>query len=182
MTYPMTIGDREYTKSQLLEYGKTHYPKFYWIPRGIGLANMIGGCLTFIIALAGIAYINSLARDYGATPDTTKLQIYLVASIIDMIIGATVFGMSFIKKSDEDYIAHAINRLSKEAAMRNIQNSYNPAPSYDAPKQEEEDDPKLEELKKYKRLLDEGLITQEVYDSKKEEYLKWKKSRYQSLV
>lgn len=175
MTYPITIGDREYTKSQLLEYGKTHYPKFYWIPRGIGLANMLGGLLAFIIALAGVAYINNLARDYGVTADTSKLQLYVVAGIIDMIIGAVVFGMSFIKKSDEDYIAHAINRLTKEAAMRNIQNSYNPAPINDEPKKDEEDDPKLQELKKYKRLLDEGLITQEVYDSKKEEYLAWKK-------
>lgn len=178
MMYPMQIGDKEYTKAQLLSYGKTHYPKFYWIPRGIGLANMVGGCLTFIIALCGIASINDLARSYGTTADTTKLQVYVVAGIIDMIIGAVVFGISFIKKSDEDYIAHAINRLTKEAAMKNIygaQNSYNAAPINAEPKKEEEDDPKLEELKKYKRLLDEGLITQEVYDSKKEEYLKWKK-------
>ena len=39
------------------------------------------------------------------------------------------------------------------------------------PVKEEEIDPEIEELKKYKKLLDEGLITQEVYNAKQEEYL-----------
>ena len=41
MIYPRQIGDKEYTRQQLLDYGIAHYPKFYWIPRGIGIASMI---------------------------------------------------------------------------------------------------------------------------------------------
>ena len=51
MTYPVIIGDKEYTKNQLLEYGKRTYPKFYWIPRGIGLGFTILGTLALLINL-----------------------------------------------------------------------------------------------------------------------------------
>ena len=32
-----TIGEKEYSREELLAFGKAHYPKFYWIYRGLGL-------------------------------------------------------------------------------------------------------------------------------------------------
>ena len=32
-----TIGEKEYTKEELLAFGKQHYPKFYMIKRGVGI-------------------------------------------------------------------------------------------------------------------------------------------------
>ena len=36
-------GDKEYTRQQVIEYGRSHYPKLYWIKRGIGMNIQIFG-------------------------------------------------------------------------------------------------------------------------------------------
>ena len=170
MKFPVEIGGKEYTKQQLIGYGKATYPKLYWIPRGIGLANMITGLLVVLISLLGLSYAHSLEVQYNTTVDKSELIVYLVGAICDLVIGCIVFAISFNPKHDEDYINHAVRKLK---AANRVANMYTSAPQEvkEQPQVKDEDDPKIEELKKYKRLLDEGLITQEVYDAKKEEYL-----------
>ncbi len=171
MIYPRQIGDKEYTRQQLLDYGIAHYPKFYWIPRGIGIASMVSGLLVVLPSIMGILYLQDIAREFETTIDYTELIVYLILGIIDSIIGIVLFIISFRKKADEDYIAHAIAQLSKVALAQQMSENMQAL----SPKEEKEEtpsyDPKLEELKKYKKLLDEGLISQEVYDAKQREYL-----------
>ena len=178
MTYPMQIGDREYTKQQLLDYGRTHYPKLYWIPRGIGLAQVVIGVLVLLVSILGITSLNDLAEQYNTTVDTTKYQMYLVASIIDIIIGIVLICISCVKKTDDVYISHAIRRLSEEAARKNLQRElYSASLNQEAapvPTKDEENEKRLHELDQYKRLLADGLITREVYDLKEKEYEEWK--------
>ena len=168
MIYPRQIGDKEYTRQQLLDYGIAHYPKFYWIPRGVGIASMVSGLLVVLASIMGILYLQDIAREFETTIDYTELIVYLILGIIDSIIGIVLFVISFRKKADEDYIAHAIAQLSKVALAQQMSEKMQAS----SPKEETPSyDPKLEELKKYKKLLDEGLISQEVYDAKQREYL-----------
>ena len=173
--YPKTIGDKEYTRQQLLDYGRAHYPRTYWIKRGIGIGLMASGFLVFLISLIGIASINALAKEYNTDlsgdPSMVKMYVYLCASLVDAIIGIVLFCMSFAKKSDEEYITHAERILTKQAAMKIGYEQISKANVQQA-QAIEENNSKIEELAKYKRLLDEGLITQEVYDAKKKELLK----------
>ncbi len=82
MTYPVTIGEKEYTRQQLLDYGKAHYPKYYWIPRGIGIANMFGAAVMFFFNLWVIYNLEALAKEFNKTPEIFQYQAYIVASII----------------------------------------------------------------------------------------------------
>ena len=181
MTYPVTIGDKEYTKKQLLEYGKSTYPKFYWIPRGIGLGFTILGSLLLLISLAGMAEIQKAIDEYNESikgyqyihpePESMPAQmyVYVVFSAIMVITGIVLLIVSTINKPDQAYIDHAYRRLSAIAKNQEMREA-NEQIRRDR-QETPQDDPKLEELKKYKTLLDEGLISQEVYDAKQQEYL-----------
>ena len=181
MTYPVTIGDKEYTKKQLLEYGKSTYPKFYWIPRGIGLGFIVIGFLSLLLTLVAMAQLQVSIDEYNESikgyqyihvePESMPVQmyVYVVFFAIMMVAGFVLLIISTINKPDQAYIDHAYRRLSaiaKNQEMREA-NEQIRRDRQEAP----QDDPKLEELKKYKTLLDEGLITQEVYDAKQQEYL-----------
>ena len=182
MNYPVTIGDKEYTKKQLLEYGKATYPKFYWIPRGIGLGFVIIGTLALLITLALMAYLQVTIDEYNESiqhyqyihvePETMPAQMYFYVVIyaIMIIAGIILLVVSTINKPEQAYIDHAYRRLTNIARNQEMKEAYKEKPEQERTTNVEED-PKIEELKKYKRLLDEGLITQEVYNAKQEEYL-----------
>ena len=181
MTYPVIIGDKEYTKNQLLEYGKRTYPKFYWIPRGIGLGFTILGTLALLINLVLMAELQSSIDEYNESiksyqyitvePESMPAQMYFYVVIYSIMIfvGIILLVVSAFKKPDQAYIDHAYRRLTQIENNRAMREAYEEKSK--EPVKEEEIDPKLEELKKYKKLLDEGLITQEVYDAKQEEYV-----------
>ena len=100
-----TIGDKEYTRQELLEFGKAHYPKFYWIKRGIGLACLFSASILGLTA--GILYnntsgypdVDSISRSYAAY--------MFVLTIIFVIAGIVLIIMSFIPQPEENYIIHA---------------------------------------------------------------------------
>ena len=137
MTYPVTIGEKEYTRQQLLDYGKAHYPKYYWIPRGIGIANMFGAVVMFFANLWAIYSLEALAEEFNTTPEIFQFQAYIVASIIDFIIGLILFLISFKRRSEQDYISHAIRKLSSLAAKENYMAYVN---NSDSQKEEEKHD------------------------------------------
>ena len=181
MTYPVTIGDKEYTKKQLLEYGQATYPKFYWIPRGIGLGFVVIGFLALLTTLVVMAQVQVAIDEYNESiknyqyihvePESMPVcfYVYIALFIIMMIAGFILLIVSVIKKPDQAYIDHAYRRLNQIAKNQELREA-NERVRQES-KGTSQDDPIIEELKKYKRLLDEGLITQEVYNAKQEEYL-----------
>ena len=153
------IGDKEYSREELLTFGKRHYPKFYWISRGIGIGFMfIGFILGLIFLLIGI--IRMLNNS-----ELWEQWIYYGNAIWTLLMGLAgviVFAISFKPLPDEAYIKHAVDYYTK-LDLRNKKRA-----ARTAQKEEKKD---LNQLIKYKELLDKGVITQEGYDAKKKELL-----------
>ena len=144
------IGDKEYSREELLIFGMQHYPKFYWIYRGVGLGFLLMGLLFVMI---------------GIPMAIAKIQyywIYFVACAPFFIISLVLILISFKKQPDENYIKHAVDYYTKldrntKAREKRI-----------ADRKEKQD---VSQLLKYKQLLDAGAITQEEYENKKKEIL-----------
>ena len=151
------IGDKEYTREELLAFGKAHYPKFYWIFRGSGLGLMAIGFF-FAIMFVILAILSGGAD----SPVDWVFYIYAIPFGFIGITGAVLFSISFRKKPDEAYIKHAIDYYSKlDARTKQREKRV-------AEKKENRD---ISQLLKYKELLDAGIITQEEFEKKKKEYL-----------
>ena len=43
------VGDKEYSREQLIAFGKDHNPRLYWTPRLIGIILMFAGLLITIL-------------------------------------------------------------------------------------------------------------------------------------
>ena len=144
------IGDKEYSREELLIFGMQHYPKFYWIYRGVGLGFLLMGLLFVMI---------------GIPMAIAKIQyywIYFAACAPFFIISLVLILISFKKQPDENYIKHAVDCYTKldrntKAREKRI-----------ADRKEKQD---VSQLLKYKQLLDAGAITQEEYENKKKEIL-----------
>ena len=166
MSHICTIGEKEYTEQQLLEFGKAHYPKFYWIKRGIGIGIMstfgIAAILLALFAKTYYEWYQSNHDDFFLYYSQGELVGAVVCGLF-AVVGLILFSLSFIPLPDEKYIKHAIDYYTKLEAR----NSRNQA-RQDA-KQEKED---VSTLLKYKQLLDAGVITQEEFDAKKKEIMK----------
>ena len=154
-----TIGDKEYSREELLTFGKHHYPKFYWISRGIGIFLMFMGFLFGLgCLLAGILRMNNGAELW-------EQWIYYgnaIWTLLMGIVGVIVFAVSFKPLPDESYIKHAADYYTK-LDLRNKKRAAR------ATQKEEKKD--LNQLIKYKELLDKGVITPEEYEAKKKELL-----------
>ena len=154
------IGDKEYSREELLIFGKRHYPKFYWIKRGIGIVLMFCGFVFGLcLLLGGIIWDKS-----GADPVNVQWAFY--GSSIPLwamaIAGVILFAVSFRPLPDDSYIKHAVDyytKLDLRTKRRDIRQSQ---------KEEKRD---INQLLKYKELLDKGAITQEEYEAKKKELL-----------
>ena len=158
--YYYTIGDRQFTRDELLIFGRQHYPKFYWIQRGIGIGLLATGLLICLIGLTC----------FLAVPKDSPLDSYQLASMISTFVvggvfaiaGAILMMVSFIRLPDEAYIKHAIDyytkldRRNQQIEMKNVRRNGGIT---------------AEQLLKYKELLDKGVITQEEFDAKKKELL-----------
>lgn len=149
------IGEKEYSRDELLAFGKCHYPKFYWIPRGIGIGLMFAGF--FSISLLLLIAI--------AKPEIFK-ENYFWGMIIPFAVlgigGIISYIVSFKKQPDENYIKHAIDyytRLDRNTKAKEVR----------LEKRKEKED--ISQLLKYKQLLDAGAITEEEYNNKKKEIL-----------
>ena len=165
------IAEKEYTREELLAFGKAHYPKFYWIFRGVGLFLLFTG-----VSYAGIyLLIAILLSIYGSDQNIvmTMYSIIYFAMVIPCVVlavtGIVLFCVSFKKKPDESYIKHSIDYytkadLNKKAREQRLQRRQEKI----AKKEENKD---VSQLIKYKELLDAGVISQEEYDAKKKELL-----------
>lgn len=161
------IGAKEYSKEELLEFGKQHYPKFYWIYRGTGIGLMFIGVMMALIYLAVLLAVRSPSGN-----DTDFSAIYYTFMIISALIavgGAILFAISFKKKPDADYIKHAIDYYTKLDANQKAREAKIQRRDEKVARKEEDKD--ISQLLKYKELLDAGIITQDEFDAKKKELL-----------
>lgn len=160
------IDEKEYTRQELLEFGKQHYPKFYWIPRGVGLGLMFIGVISAIIH-SFIAI--GLKQEFEEYHFDTYYYGVVIAFAIVALVGIIVFAISFRKQPDEAYIQHAYAYYEKVAANEKARQARLEARQARLAKKQENKD--VSQLIKYKELLDKGIITQEEFDQKKKELL-----------
>ena len=154
------IGEKEFTRDELLAFGKSHYPKFYWIPRGIGIGFMATGFIAISIVLL-FAFINN---DFLNKSDKINwviwAQVIIYAGVA--LAGLISYIVSFTKQPDENYIKHAVDyytRLDLNIKAREKRLA------------ERKEKQEVAQLLKYKKLYDSGVISEEEYENKKKEIL-----------
>lgn len=147
-----SLNGKVYTREELIEIGREHYPKFYWITRGLGIGLMFIGvlcALIFLISCSMIGFEHITNFGYFAT---------MGGFCLIALVGIVLFGVSFRKIPDDICISYAeeyLTKINKRAEM--------------IAEQKEKDN--IEQLLNYKKLLDAGIITQEEFDKKKKELL-----------
>ena len=156
----IVIGEKEFTKDELLAFGKCHYPKFYWIPRGIGIFFMFVGFVTISLLLLFAVINNRFVKPDGSPNWDFWVAIIFFGALA--IAGAISYIISFKKQPDENYIKHAVDyytRLDLNSKAREKKLS---------DRKERQD---VNQLLKYKKLYDTGVISEEEYENKKKEIL-----------
>ena len=156
--YYYTIGDRQYSRDELLIFGRQHYPKFYWIKRGIGIGFLFIGLLSCLIILVAVLSVG-FPKDPAAVGSVIGGLVFCGSLAI---VGAVLFSVSFIKLPDESYIKHAIDYYTRLYRQNQQRQTKVAARSGNVT---------ADQLLKFKELLDAGAITQEEYDAKKKELL-----------
>ena len=161
----ITYGETTYSKEQLIAFGKEHYPRFYLIPRFVGIILLSVALL--VTSLLGLVML--ILKLTGVFDDPNfPIWVFFIPLGLFILLGISgiiCIVVSFIKKSDEKYINHALAYLTKRDILL-------------ANKSEKEKEEMLlskqdkETLERYNRLLKGGVISQEEYDKKKEELLK----------
>ena len=161
-------GDKEYTREELIAFGKQHYPKFYMIPRGVGIGFFfLFGTIALIFIFEGVAFAKTFDDDSAAS---SMFYIYGIVFLIFAIIGLIVFFTSFKPIPEENYLKHAIDYYNKQYANQKAREARIQQNKERNSRNEEYRD--VSQLLKYKALLDAGIITQEEYEKKKKELLK----------
>ena len=154
------IDDKEYSKEELLAFGKCHYPKFYWIPRGIGIGCMFAGfvSITFLIVFAIINH------DFLSKSNTINWYLWseIIAFALLGVAGLISYILSFKKQPDENYIKHAVDYYTK-LDLNNKAREKRLA--------ERKEKQEVNQLLKYKKLYDAGALSEEEYENKKKEIL-----------
>ena len=147
------LGNKEYTNQELLLIGREYYPKKFWIKRGIGLGLLL---LALLSAIPLPFLFTMKVPDYpGAEFTILSYKIALIISTAACLIpGIVLTILSFIPEKDITYINYAKRYLTK-AFDREVKKEFK----------------KMDQLKRYKKLLDSGVISQEEFDNKKKEYL-----------
>ena len=161
MKQTYTIGDKQYSREQLIVLGKDKYPKFNLIPRIVGILLFSIGLL--ICGLLGIVLLILNVSGVFTDPEFPIWVFFIPLGIFGTLVlaGIICFICSFIRKSDEAYIQHAIKYLTKlEINNKNIDLNQTLSPR------------DQEELARNERLLKGGVITQEEFDRRKEELIK----------
>lgn len=156
MAEQFQVGEKTYNNEELFQIGKLHFPKRYWIKRGIGIA-------LWVVALEYSVSIPFTTIFWAFQIDNPARAIVLVLIFSPLAIlfvaGLIMFILSFRPEARDVYIDYGKKYLSKQEANSKAR------------------DIKLErrrykELANYKKLLDRGVITQEEFDKKKEELTK----------
>ena len=160
------IGGKTYTRKELLEFGRRHYPKFYWIKRGIGIGLMSTFGLIVLFFVLYAYQFQQMYKDYHEEVYKYLAQsYYITAGVLSsgVIVGIVLFSMSFTPLPDESYIKHAVDYYTKKAANEQ---------RFQARQENRQQRQDTSALERYKQLLDKGVITQEEYEAKKREILK----------
>lgn len=113
-------GDKEYTRQQVIDYGRENYPKLYWIKRGIGIGAIASATLIPIVVFAMGAV---LEKEIGSENmylyyQDPRMIIYIAASIITAVIGIGLIISSFAKPTDEQCFIHGEKCLKQIAQDR----------------------------------------------------------------
>ena len=113
-------GDKEYTRQQVIDYGRAHYPKLYWIPRGIGISALAASLLLVVIMLMGAGLIVREAGEeyldmYFSDP---RMVVEIVTTVILAIAGIIAIIASFVKPTDEQCFIHGEKCLKQIAQDR----------------------------------------------------------------
>ena len=159
MSKTYTIGDKQYSKEQLVAFGKEHYPKFYWIARGVGILLLFVGLI--VMGMIGIVLIILNAVGVFKDPDFPTWAFYIPLGVFGLIFlaGLICIILSFVGRSEQKYLNHALAYLTKcEARGQNVETLLSQK--------------QLDELARNERLLKGGVITQEEFDRRKEELIK----------
>lgn len=153
------IDDKEYSREELLTFGKQHYPKFYWIKRGVGIGLMfVGFLMALFFVLFGYNFAKIMERpEYGWFYYPEAILFFVIA-----VVGVVLFAVSYKPLPDESYVKHAVDYYTKLAANQKRRETRL------SQRKENQD---ISQMIKYKKLLDAGVITQEEYDNKKKEIL-----------
>ena len=154
-----TFGGKQYTENELFEFGKEHYPKFYWIPRGVGIGLMMIGVISATIYAAMAVTFQSKTGEHST--DSIFYTITIIFAVI-AFIGAFLFAWSFKKQPRQVYINHAIEYLTRLNAKQVARKEKI---------QKAEERNSVKQILEYKQLLDAGIISQEEFDKKKQEFL-----------
>ena len=149
------IGEKEFTREELLAFGKCHYPKFYWIPRGIGIGLMFSGFMTITLLLVAAIAKNEMFKQ-------AYFWFLIVCFGLLGIGGLISYLISFKKQPDENYIKHAVDYYTR--VDLNIK-------AREKRLAERKEKQEVAQLLKYKKLRDSGVITEEEYENKKKEIL-----------
>ena len=118
-------GDKEYTRQQVIDYGRSHYPKLYWIPRGIGIAAIATSLLLVAIILIGAeAVVREVGSEYlSYYYNDSRMVMSIVTTVVFAIAGIVAFSISFVKPNDEKCFIHGEKCLRQiaydRAAFRN---------------------------------------------------------------
>ena len=167
MSKTYTIGDKQYSKEQLVAFGKEHYPKFYWIARGIGIMLLLISLL--VMGLIGLVML--ILNQVGVfDPDFPIWVFYIPLGFFGLVAlaGLICFILSFIGRTEQKYINHALAYLTKVELKEEAL-----APNTEKAKAERILSQRDKEtLARYDRLLKGGVISQEEYEAKRQEILR----------
>ena len=158
-----TVGDKTYSREQLIAFGKEHYPKFYWIPRILGIIFMFSAL--FIMMLIGIVMLILHFTGVLSEPDFPIWAFFIPLGVFGLffIAGLITFIVSFVGRTEEKYISHALEYITKVE----LKQGKGSIKETDIILSERD----REALARYDRLLKGGVISQEEYEEKRKEIL-----------
>ena len=162
-----TVGDRVYSREQLIAFGKEHYPKFYWISRGVGIFLMFLGLI--VMAILGFVLLILNFAGVIEDPEFPVWVFFIPLGVFGSIFlaGLICFILSFVGRTEEKYINHAFAYLTKYDLKINKDNNPNPQVLEKALSNDDK-----EKLARYERLLKGGVISQEEYEQKVNEIMR----------
>lgn len=162
-----TVGDKIYSREQLIAFGKEHYPKFYWISRGIGIFLMFLGLI--VMAILGFVMLILNATGVFADPEFPTWVFFIPLGVFGSIFlaGLICFILSFVGRTEEKYINHALAYLTKYDLKINNEDNKEDVVTEKLLTTDEK-----EKLARYERLFKGGVISEEEYKEKVEEIMK----------
>ena len=114
------FGDKEYTRQQVIDYGREHYPKLYWIKRGIGIGAIASATLVVLVVFFVGAF---LEKEIGSEHmylyyQDPRMVVYYISSVVLAIVGVGLIVASFAKPTDEQCFIHGEKCLRQIARDR----------------------------------------------------------------